>query len=95
MNARSRFLRAMSGCPYLSAITSPCSVNFTSPSSTPLGWLRIEAWVGPPPLPMVPPRPWKTRMGMPVSSEISRIALRALWISHCDVVIPPSLLESE
>ena len=79
----------------MSAITSPCSVNFTSPSSTPLGWLRIDACVGPPPRPIVPPRPWKTRMGIPVSPETSLMARRALWISHWEVVMPPSLLESE
>ena len=95
LRARSRFLLAISGRPYLSAMTSPCSVNLTSPSSTPLGWLRIDAWVGPPPLPMVPPLPWNTLMSTPVSSETSLIWRRALWISHCEVVMPPSLLESE
>ena len=58
-------LRARPGRRYLSEITSPCSVSLISPSSVPHGCARIASWVGPPPRPIVPPRPWKRRSRTP------------------------------
>jgi hypothetical protein len=49
----------------LSLITSPCSVIFTSPSTVPKGSAMIASYVGPPPRPTEPPRPWKKRRRTP------------------------------
>ena len=53
----------------VAAMTSPCSVSFRRPSSDPGGWPRIARFMGPPPRPMAPPRPWKS-----VSSSRARRA---------------------
>ena len=55
----SRFSRARAGSPYLSLMTSPCSVTLMAPSRVPAGSDKMASWVGPPPRPTVPPRPWK------------------------------------
>ena len=55
----SRLSRASGASAYLSLITSPCSVSLTPPSRLAGGSARIASWVGPPPRPTVPPRPWK------------------------------------
>ena len=73
-------------------MTSPCSVTLISPSSVPHGWARIASWVGPPPRPTVPPRPWKSRSRTPCRPATSRSARWARWISHCDVVMPGVLV---
>ena len=83
------------GSVYLSEMTSPCSVTLIAPSSVPYGWARIASWVGPPPRPTVPPRPWKSRSRTPCRAATSRSARCARWIDHWVVVMPASLLESE
>ena len=70
----SRFSRASAGSAYLSEMTSPCSVTLISPSRVPHGWARIASWVGPPPRPTVPPRPWKSRSRTPCRAATSRSA---------------------
>ena len=93
--AASRFRRARPGRPYLNAIVSPCSVTLRRPSTACGGCARIAAYVGPPPRPALPPRPWKTVSSTPRSpaSQASRSCARK--ISHCAVTTPPSLPESE
>ena len=93
--AASRFRRANPGRPYLKAIVSPCSVTLSRPSTACGGWARIAAYVGPPPRPALPPRPWKTVSSTPRSpaSQASRSCARK--ISHWAVTTPPSLPESE
>ena len=59
-SAASRFRYASPGRPYLNAIVSPCSVSFRRPGGSPCGCARIASYVGPPPRPALPPRPWKT-----------------------------------
>ena len=59
-SADSRLRCASPGSPYLNAIVSPCSVTFSRPGGSPCGCARIAAYVGPPPRPALPPRPWKT-----------------------------------
>ena len=44
---------------YLSETTSPCSVYLIWDEIVPFGWAEIELKVGPPPLLIVPPLPWK------------------------------------
>jgi len=94
-SASSRLRRASDGMPYLSEMTSPCSVILISPSRVRNGWARIAAPVGPPPRPTVPPRPWNRRSRTPWRAATSRSACCDRWISHSDVVMPPSLFESE
>ena len=53
----SRFSFANAGRPYLSEITSPCSVIFIWPSIEPQGSAINASYVGPPPRPTDPPRP--------------------------------------
>jgi hypothetical protein len=50
---------AISATAYLAASTSPCSVIFSRPPTVPGGSARIATFVGPPPRPSDPPRPWK------------------------------------
>ncbi len=57
----------MPGSPYLNEIVSPCSVSFSRPGGWPGAWPRIAAWVGPPPRPALPPRPWKIVSSIPAS----------------------------
>ena len=59
------------------------------------GWARIASWVGPPPRPTVPPRPWKRRSRTPCRWATSRSSRWARWISHWEVVMPPNFEESE
>ena len=40
-------------------MTSPCSVSLSRASTEPGAWPRIARFVGPPPRPSAPPRPWK------------------------------------
>ena len=63
-------------------MTSPCSVTLISPSRVPHGCARIASWVGPPPRPTVPPRPWKSRSRTPWRAATSRSCRCARWISH-------------
>ena len=53
------------GRPYLNEIVSPCSVSLRRPGGCPAGWARMAAWVGPPPRPALPPRPWKIVSSIP------------------------------
>jgi hypothetical protein len=55
-------------------MTSPCSVTLMAPSRVPNGWARIASWVGPPPRPMVPPRPWKAGPD-PVLGRLAQLPL--------------------
>ena len=43
-------------------------VTRRTPLMVPGGWLRMARWVGPPPLPTVPPRPWNSVSFTPQSS---------------------------
>ena len=60
-----RLRDASAGVPYLSEMTSPCSVILMAPCTAPYGSARIASAVGPPPRPTVPPRPWKKRRPTP------------------------------
>ena len=57
--------------------------------SVPAGCARMASWVGPPPRPTVPPRPWNRRIRAPCSvpSEITRCCAR--YSSHDDATMPP------
>ncbi len=46
---------------YFQLSTSPCSVMRSSPVKLSIGCAKMARWVGPPPRPTVPPRPWKRR----------------------------------
>ena len=61
----SRLSRARLASAYLSETTSPCSVSFIAPSSTPYGDACTASPAGPPPRPTEPPRPWKRRSRTP------------------------------
>ena len=91
----STFSRARAGSEYLSLITSPCSVNLISPSIDPQGRATRASYVGPPPRPTEPPRPWNRRKRTPCFTATSRNLRCARWISHWLVAIPASLFESE
>ncbi len=80
---------------YFQLSTSPCSVRRSAPLKLSSGWAKMARWVGPPPRPTVPPRPWKRRSLTPVSRATSWRARWALKISHVLVNMPPSLFESE
>ena len=58
----------MSGRPNFAWIISPCSVTRSVPSIEPGGCDRIARYVGPPPRPTLPPRPW---------NSVTRDAVRA------------------
>ena len=60
---------AISATEYLAASTSPCSVIFSRPATVPGGWARIATFVGPPPRPSAPPRPWKKTQRTPCARE--------------------------
>ena len=81
----SRFSRARAGSRYLSLMTSPCSVNLISPSRTPLGWATMASYVGPPPRPTEPPRPWNSCMPTPACSNTGLSAVEAL--DNCQVEV--------
>ena len=66
-SAASRLRYARPGRPYLNEIVSPCSVSLRRPGGWPAGWARIAACVGPPPRPVLPPRPWKIVSSIPRS----------------------------
>ena len=91
----STFSRARAGSAYLSEMTSPCSVILIWPSTDPHGSATSASYVGPPPRPTEPPRPWNKRSFTPCFIATSRRVRCARWISHCDVAIPASLFESE
>jgi len=54
-----------SGREYFDASTSPCSVILIRPWILRPGCARIASYVGPPPRPTEPPRPWKIRTAIP------------------------------
>ena len=91
----SRLRRPTSGLAYLPAITSPCSVMRIWPCTAPPGWARIAWWLGPPPRPTEPPRPWNRRSLMPCRRKTSIRPISALYSSQPEVTKPPSLLLSE
>ena len=78
----SRLRYASPGSPYLNAIVSPCSVTFSRPGGSPCGCARIASYVGPPPRPALPPRPWKTVSSTPRARATSASATSARRISH-------------
>ena len=57
----SRLRSARTTSEYFQLRTSPCSVMRSSPVKLSRGWAKMARWVGPPPRPTVPPRPWKRR----------------------------------
>ena len=65
--AASRFRSAIPGRPYLKEIVSPCSVSCRRPATAPGGCASTAAYVGPPPRPAEPPRPWKSVSSTPRS----------------------------
>ena len=67
----SRLRSARTTSEYFQLRTSPCSVMRSSPVKLSMGWAKMARWVGPPPRPTVPPRPWKRRRVTPHS--------RATW----------------
>src|SRR4051812_46312578 len=74
-------------------ITSPCSGILTWPSTVPDGSAMIASYVGPPPRPTEPPRPWKNVSRTPCRRATSRVRRCACWICHCEVAMPPALFE--
>ena len=93
MSSRLRSARMTSE--YFQLSTSPCSVMRSSPVKLSMGWAKMARWVGPPPRPTVPPRPWKRRRVTPHSRATWCSARCAFQISQVQVIMPPSLLESE
>ena len=91
----SRLSWASAGSEYLSEMTSPCSVTFIVASTDPNGADATASADGPPPRPTEPPRPWNSRSLTPCLAPMSRSWRCARWISHCDVVMPAPLFESE
>ena len=58
-------------------MTSPCSVSFSRPETEPGACPRIARFVGPPPRPMAPPRPWNSVSSMPDSvATVDELGLR-------------------
>mmetsp|Transcript_16328 Transcript_16328/g.48948 ORF Transcript_16328/g.48948 Transcript_16328/m.48948 type:complete len:226 (-) Transcript_16328:2068-2745(-) len=55
---RSRVRKAASSSPNCCSSTSPCTVTRMLPLMVLGGCDRMARWVGPPPRPTVPPRPW-------------------------------------
>mmetsp|Transcript_1656 Transcript_1656/g.5218 ORF Transcript_1656/g.5218 Transcript_1656/m.5218 type:complete len:221 (-) Transcript_1656:244-906(-) len=58
------------------SMISPCTVILRLPLMVPAGWDRIARWRGPPPLPTVPPLPWKKVRATPNSLATS---VRSTW----------------
>ena len=94
-SVNSIFSLASDASAYLSLMTSPCSVIFIAPSTDPHGSAMSASYVGPPPRPTDPPRPWNKQSFTPCFLATSRKDLCARWISHWLVAIPASLFESE
>ena len=57
-------------------MTSPCSVSFSRPSTEPGAWPRIARFVGPPPRPSAPPRPWNSVSSTPSAGRRDERRLR-------------------
>ena len=57
----SRFSRGQAGSGVLVGDDLALLGDLDAPSRVPDGWARIASWVGPPPRPTVPPRPWNSR----------------------------------
>ncbi len=81
----SRFAAALSGVPYLAAMTSPCSVMRMRPCTVPGGCARIALKDEPPPRPTAPPRPWKICMRICASANTRASARVAQLRLHTDV----------
>ena len=94
-SACSRLRRARPGRPYLKAIVSPCSVMRRRAAPWGGGCARIARCVGPPPRPVLPPRPWKTVSPTSFAAATSPSPTSASWIAHWAARKPPSLAESE
>ncbi len=91
----SRWRRAITWCPYLAKITSPCSVTLNRPSTEPGAWASTARPAGPPPRPSAPPRPWKR---VSVTSRSAAHRTSRSWASNNRSVAltgPSSLAESE
>lgn len=68
-------------------------VSFTI--TEPGGWDCMARYVGPPPRPILPPRPWKRVTLMPYSLQAATTSSWALYSSHAAEKRPASLPESE
>ena len=78
-SAASRLRRARPSNPYLNETVSPCSVSFMRPGGCAAGCEAIAAWVGPPPRPALPPRPWKIVSADPMAAcHLGELLLRAI-----------------
>ena len=82
-SAASRLRYASPGRPYLKEIVSPCSVTLSRPDGWPGGCARIAAYVGPPPRPVLPPRPWKIVSSTPRRAASAASSSCARQIAHC------------
>ncbi len=86
---------ATAGSANFAASTSPCSVSLSRPSMEPGACARIARWVGPPPRPIDPPRPWKSVSSTPWRRAAATRRSWAVYSSHPAATYPDSLFESE
>ncbi|BAD73102.1 unknown protein [Oryza sativa Japonica Group] len=77
------------------SMTSPWTVTRSEPLTVFGGWDRMARWLGPPPRPTVPPRPWKMVSFTPCRSATPTISSWALYSCHAADSRPASLPESE
>ena len=77
------------------SMTSPWIVTRSLPLMVSGGWDRIARWVGPPPLPTVPPRPWNIVRRTPYCFATFTKSSCALNICQAADNRPASLPESE
>src|SRR5690606_14676863 len=69
---------------YRLEMTSPCSVILIRPCTVLRGNARIALFVGPPPRPTAPPRPWKNMYGTPRLSSSAESSSCALYRPQLD-----------
>ncbi len=91
----SRLRTARPGSPNFAWIISPCSVTRRRPATLPGGCARMAWWVGPPPRPTVPPRPWKSVTFTPWRSHAATMSSWPRYSAQAAASRPASLAESE
>lgn len=92
---RCSVLKQRCSSPNECSITSPCTVTRSEPWMVSGGWERMAKWVGPPPLPTVPPRPWNMVSFTPNFWATFTRSSWDLYICHAAERRPASLPESE
>ena len=87
---------AIFGSPKLNVIISPCSVTRNRPWIVSGGWAKIARYVsGLPPLPTVPPLPWKNVGSTPNCWHTASIFSWPSYWAHQAANRPASFAESE